>query len=348
MNLFKKMILLNFLLSFIVINGYGQSAEYFFIEAEYYYYQGEKEEALKFYNQAIEKDSNLVIGYNNRGLLKQELGDYKGALADFNKIIALEPNNAIAYNNLAIVKIDQEDYIVALAMCKKALEIDSTLEMIVVYANRGRAKHELKQYKEAIKDYDYFAKYVPSDPEVYYRRGVSKCALGDTLGSILDYEKAIQRNRLYIPAYIEKGNIELDMGEDKAAIKTFSKIIKLSTDEFNIATAYGQRGVIWARLGKHKKALKDYNFSIAYDPKESFAYLSRAIVLLELKELDLALEDCNKALDLAPQFGDAYFIRATVYKNLGKLESACLDLTKAQKIGVEEAEIIYGEDCTGK
>jgi tetratricopeptide (TPR) repeat protein len=44
-------------------------------------------------------------GYNNRGISKHDLQDYRGAIADYSKAIELDPNDAGAYINRGVSKI---------------------------------------------------------------------------------------------------------------------------------------------------------------------------------------------------------------------------------------------------
>ena len=39
----------------------------------------------------------MLIAYNNRGVAKSELKQYKEAIADYDKAIELNPENAAAY-----------------------------------------------------------------------------------------------------------------------------------------------------------------------------------------------------------------------------------------------------------
>lgn len=46
---------------------------------------GDKQEAVKDYNKAIELNPNDVDAYNNRGILKYEIGNQSGACEDWSK-----------------------------------------------------------------------------------------------------------------------------------------------------------------------------------------------------------------------------------------------------------------------
>ena len=65
--------------------------------------------AVELYNQAIELKPDFVEAYNNRGVLKSNMGDQAGALEDYNTAISLKPNYAEAYNNRGVLKSNMGD-----------------------------------------------------------------------------------------------------------------------------------------------------------------------------------------------------------------------------------------------
>ena len=50
-------------------------------------------------------DSKYVLAYNNRGVLKQQMGDLHGALADFDQAIKHNPRHAQAYANRGFARL---------------------------------------------------------------------------------------------------------------------------------------------------------------------------------------------------------------------------------------------------
>jgi tetratricopeptide (TPR) repeat protein len=97
-------------------------------------------EAIKDYDKAIELNPNYADTYNNRGLAKNNLGQYAEAIKDFDKATELNPNDASVYNYRSIAK--------------ENLVIELNPNDADAYANRGIAKGNLRQYADAIKDYD--------------------------------------------------------------------------------------------------------------------------------------------------------------------------------------------------
>jgi len=64
--------------------------------------------------------------YNESGLEKNELKDYKGAIADYTKAIELDPEDASAYNNRGISKENVGDLRGACADWRMAASLGHT------------------------------------------------------------------------------------------------------------------------------------------------------------------------------------------------------------------------------
>ena len=89
--------------------------------------------------------SQTAVEYNNRGLSKKDLLDYKGAIVEYNKAIEISPKYAEAYKNRGTAKTLLQDYIGAISDYNKAIEIDS--KYAIAYYNRATVKNYfLKDY----------------------------------------------------------------------------------------------------------------------------------------------------------------------------------------------------------
>lgn len=80
---------------------------YFYL-GNYHDTQGKDEEAVKYYNLAVSRNSGYLLAYNNRGILKGKHGNITGAIADFDEAIRLNPNYAEAYYNRGVALYQQQ------------------------------------------------------------------------------------------------------------------------------------------------------------------------------------------------------------------------------------------------
>ena len=78
-------------------NDSSMDSKYYFDNANIFCLEGKYEEAIVYYNKAIELNPNNSAAYNDRGFTKYYLGQYEDSIKDFNKVIELTPNYTNAY-----------------------------------------------------------------------------------------------------------------------------------------------------------------------------------------------------------------------------------------------------------
>ncbi len=83
---------------------------------------GYNKEALIDYNNALVLDKTLAIAYKGRGIVKDNLHDYKGAIADYDVAIKLSPD-MVAYHYRGSAKMMDGQTEDACADFKKSCEL---------------------------------------------------------------------------------------------------------------------------------------------------------------------------------------------------------------------------------
>lgn len=91
------------------------------------------------------------------------------------------------------------------------------------FLSRGNFKKRVKNYKDALSDYNKAIDLSPSFAEAYFKRGNIKNLLGDYEGAISDYNKAIDLNPNLAEAYHNRGLTKLNSGDEQAGNLDFLK-----------------------------------------------------------------------------------------------------------------------------
>ena len=144
----------------------------------------------------------------------------------------------------------------------------------------------------------------------------------------------------------------------------------------NLAIAYYDRGLAWAKKSETDKALADYNASLKINPDYQNAYISRGNALKlknrpddaiadydkaikldppkaglafynrgnswrDKNENEKAIADYNQAINLMPQYVNAYIARGNIWKTKTEYDKAMVDYDKAISINPSAAGLAY-------
>jgi len=116
------------------------------------------------------------------------------------------------------------------------------------------------------------------------------------------------------------------------AIRAYSRIIGMKTDNRVRALVYNHRGMAYFSKADYKRALHDFTRAIDFDPANNRVFYHRGLVWRLLKRPEKALEDLDRALELDPWQADTLYGRAQIYFELANHPKAVEDCEQALKL----------------
>lgn len=176
---------------------------------------------------------------------------------------------------------------------------------------RGRELYEKREYMEALLNFNKAIEVDPLYAPAYYMRGNIKEAFEDHHGAMKDYNLAIEKNPKLADAFFVRGNVKMNLQDYYGAIDDFSAAIQINE---NYIEAYFNRG-------KAKQFLQAY---------------------------EDAINDCSKIIQINPKNRDAFYMRGILRIAFGDLKNGCLDLSKAGELGDFKAYEAIKEKCNVK
>ena len=299
--------------------------------------QGEHDQAIADYTNALELDPRNAVGYFIRGIAYDAKGEHDLAIADYTKAIELEPSQPGAYAARGVDYARKGDYEKAIVDFSKEIELDADA---TTYAARGAAYSSSRQYDLAIADYAKALELDPRNPDAYRSRGFAYEEKGEYDLAIADHTKAIELNPRDPGAYGGRGVAYSYKGEYDLAIADYTKAIELSSDLAVRVDGYYNRGSAYGHKGEYDRSIADLNQALELNPKNALAFTNRGTAYHLLGENDLAIADYSKALELDPNLVEAYIARGVVNELEGKLDPATADFKKAVDVG----EKVRGKD----
>lgn len=155
----------------------------------------------------------------------------------------------------------------------------------------------------------------------------------------LDLEKKREEaNKLTYFDYFRRGTECLDNKQFDLSIKFFDKSIELNN---NFVPAYNNQGISYFKQGKYYKAIEDYNKAIDLNPEESGLYSNRGNAYSKLEHYNEAIEDYNKAIELNPNNLDVYFNRGNAYSKAMQYNKAIKDYSKVIELNSNDSDVYF-------
>ena len=303
-------------------------------------------EALKI---AVAKGQVLSGNYRLAWALVY-IGDYRAATDAISKAIAVAVNdkerpgeNYYLWKTQSFILSGLGNYPQALIAINRAIsEEDKNIKHRDVKDLTLRNQKVLPLYKlgriqEAIDECNVI---IARQPEVYayINRGNIKLDIGQKDAAIADYDRAIALNPKNYLAYINRGNFKFDTGDKDAAIADYDRAIALNP---KYALAYYNRGNTKLSIGQKDAAIADYNRAIALNPKYAEAYSNRGNVKYDLGQKDAAIKDFDRAIFADPKYAQAYYNRGIVKSDLGQKQAAIADNDRAIELNPKYTEAYY-------
>ena len=178
--------------------------------------QSRFEQAISYFDQAIELDSEFALAHYGRGQAYDNLGDTEAAMKDLNRAIEIDPSDPNPYYSRGVLLAAQGDYELAIADYDRALEIGP--DDADAFAARGAAWHSRGEFDKAIADYSQALELQPDHADAYFGRGVIRHDQEDYDACISDLSESIRLNPEGRPAaYLVRADAYRKLGKDDAA-----------------------------------------------------------------------------------------------------------------------------------
>jgi tetratricopeptide (TPR) repeat protein len=212
------------------------------------------ENALPYFEKAVESDSNYAEAWAQAGFCKEKLGRHADAIEASKKAVNLRPS-AESYFNI------------------------------------GLANYYLKQYRDAAEGYRQSIKLDPYNAaDAYYALGLVYRDWGRPDDEIQAYKQAIRLRQDYTSAYERLGSRYLKSKKYTEAIDVFKQISVLKPGDANAPNSLGEA---YLELGKLPEAVEAFRQAIRLKPDFGKAYYNLGRSQLALGNRDGALEQYN-------------------------------------------------------
>ena len=327
-----------------IIEAWINRARVWFEEGLEYYNNGEPDQAIEIFSEALGWDQDNASAWYYRGRAYHDKGELDLAIKDYMKAALLTPDDATLWYNRGLACYAKGDLDWAIENYSFAIRWDPNY--YDAYIGRGLAYYDQHNYWDAIRDYDKAIEINPNDYLAYYYRG--NAYRSDRLLNrvyqdliIADYSRAIELNPDYVQAWNNRGNVysSIPKREYDLAINDYDQAIALDPE---YAEVWFNRGNAYHSKREYDLAIYDYSQTIALNPNDYSVWYERGEAYYAIGEYDLAIGDYSQYMVLYTRRQadtSALFQRGRAYSLKGDLELAIEDFSRYIAINPDNAQV---------
>ena len=284
--------------------------------------KGRVDEAITYFEKAVEINPNCAVAHSNLGLVLVPKGRLDEAITHCRRALQIRPDMKETYVNLGNALVQKGALDEAMAQYQAALAIDSGYadahnNLANALLASGKTSEAVAEYQEALRirpDYadarnnleialrrtgggnDRARAVKPGSAEEHYNLGNALRQKGATDEAIAEYEKALQLNPDYAAAHNNLGTVFLRAGRTDEAISHFQKALQINPGngqaQNNLGNAYLQKGDAAGAAAHFRQAMQ-------LEPTDRWVKNNLAWLLATAPQA--SLRDGRKAVELARQ-----------------------------------------------
>lgn len=276
------------------------------------YNDRKNDEAKRWFDRAIEVDSEYHPAYFGRALLHRRLNEVDAAIADYTTVIRLKPDHADAFYN------------------------------------RGLIYGDLGQPEKALADFDAYVRLKPAAPDGYMRRVEIFRGVGDLTRALADQDALVRMSDKYLPYYFARSALERDFGDLAGAMHDVETAVSIAPND---PEALFQRGLLRRQTGDVAGAIADFEQAIAIKaaepqpsgvlPDDMRFRLARGEALRDSGQVDAAKAEFEAAIKRQTSSATAFQQRGLLELFLlGDATAAAADLDAAVRNGIQYRDMM--------
>ena len=188
------------------------------------------QDAINYYNKAIDINPKHTNSYYNLGLLLHEIKNYKEAIGCFEKTLETEPGFKNANNNLGIIYYKLGENLKAITCYENEIQINPL--NIEAYNNLGIVFYNLGEIQKARNFYEKAIQIEPDFKRAHNNLGILFYDIKETEKAINCFEKVLTIDPKYKDVNYNLGRIYQGIGNQTRAVENYQKTL-INRSEIN-------------------------------------------------------------------------------------------------------------------
>jgi tetratricopeptide (TPR) repeat protein len=258
------------------------------------YRQGQSEEAIDEYREAIYLKRDYAEAHYDLGKALLAKGQLDEAIAEFREAIRLKKDLGVAHDNLGFALREKGQVDEAIAEHREAIRVNK--DHAEAHNNLGIALGTKGLLDEAIAEIHEAIRLKKDNPEAHYNLGLTLDKKGKLDEAILEYREAIRLKNDYAEAYN------------------------------NLGIALGKKGLVDESIVKCREAVR-------LNRASPIPHLTLGSALGTKGQLDEAIAECREAIRLKQDYAEAHCVLGRILVEKGLLREAVEELRLGHQLG---------------
>jgi|GEM_PF-1604692 tetratricopeptide (TPR) repeat protein len=302
------------------------------VEGDNYMANGEWQNAILNYTNAINADQGYALAYMKRATALMRTGQETEARRDRRRALSINPYIDYVYDQAAKLHLLDRD----IGWDQKHLNLFLRLNEVNdlnVFFDLNEAV-DTTSYKERLADIDEEIEEEPEDSLAFLKRALLLYNNRDMTAANRTIQDLVNRYPKYQEAWQVKGMIDYRKYDFQGALGSFNRSVRLKPEQ---SWSRFERAMTYAAVEDYDNALKDFDAFFAMNDSVPLAFYSRGHLYLEQGMVDKAIEDFTKAIELAPNYEMGFIHRGQAYEQNQEYFKALSDYEKASEMNSNNA-----------
>ena len=293
--------------------------------------QGKPDEAIPYYQQALQIHPEWEEGWWYVGTLLYDSSHFAGAMPAFAKVVELDPKMGPAWSFLGLCAFESKDYAAAYVNLDRGHELGSAQVPEISKV----ASYHLALLLIRNSEFDRAINLLSSELVRGQVTEPVKVALGMAILRVPLLPGAIDPSQDALIATAGGIGVLFAQNQQDQALQAFQQAVRDYPDTPNLHYAYGWALAAGGRLEDAQAQLRE---EIRVSPQSALPDQALAAILLQLRRPQEALTAAEEAVKLAPHSAPAYKVLAASLQAVGRSADAAIALSKAAELGPEEPQ----------
>ncbi|MBI4472389.1 MAG: tetratricopeptide repeat protein [Acidobacteria bacterium] len=285
----------------------------------------------------------------SRARLLDDQGQWEEAIKAYNEALKYDANNSLIYSEMAQTYANHRRIREAVEMARRAIQLDNNnIEahklLSQIYIQRitnanAQQPPSTEDVNEAIREFEEIVRIDPSERTAYLMLGRLYYQIkGDRAKATDIYRKFLGIEPGSEEGVISLAKLQLDAGNTKEAIQLLENFLEQAPDSGSGLEALGEA---YAEMENFEKAADAYKRALVLDPDNVEIKKSLAQALFFSDKIDDAANLYNELLRAEPDDGIALLRLGQIYRRQQKYSQARQFLTKAVQAFPDSMEVQF-------